>query len=130
MTLSRHLREYWRDARAVFQRREPDMPRKHTRSTDNVLIDLGFPDAEELSAKTILAMKVNAILGRRGLTQRQAAVRLGMPQPKISALKRYKLRGISLERLMHALVALDQSVEISVRPRARTKREPGIKVAA
>jgi hypothetical protein len=29
-----------------------------------------------------------------------------MPQPKISAIRNYKLQGISLERLMHALTAL------------------------
>jgi hypothetical protein len=28
-----------------------------------------------------------------------------MPQPKISAIRNYKLQGISLERLMHALTA-------------------------
>ena len=104
--------------------------RRAAPAAENVLFDLGFPDADELSAKTMLAMKLNAILDQRSLTQMQAARRLGMPQPRVSALRRYKLRGISLERLMQALVALDQDIEISVRPRRRTKREPGIRVAA
>ncbi len=97
--------------------------------TDNVLKNLEFRDAEELTAKTILAKKVNDIVGRRGLTQSEAAALLGMPQPKISAIRRYKLRGISLERLMHALIALGQQVEIVVRPSNRTA-PPRIGVAA
>lgn len=84
--------------------------------TDNVLVDLGFPDAEELTAKTILAKKINEIIENRGLTQLDAAELLHMPQPKVSAIRNYKLRGISLERLMQALTALGQHVEIVVRP--------------
>ena len=105
------------------------MPRKSENPSDNVLVDLGFPDAEELSAKTSLAMKINDILDRRRLSQVETAKLLGMTQPKVSALRNYKLRGISLERLMQALIALDQSVEIVVRPKGR-KARAGIKVAA
>lgn len=93
--------------------------KKKDRGTDNVLSDLGFPDAEELSAKTILAKKINDIVSRRGLTQIDAAELLGMPQPKVSAIRNYKLRGISLERLMQALTALGQHVEIVVSPSHR-----------
>jgi predicted XRE-type DNA-binding protein len=52
-----------------------------------------------------------------------------MTQPKVSQVRRYKLQNISLERLMQALVSLDQRVEISVRP-ARGARVAGISVAA
>jgi len=54
----------------------------------------------------ILAKKINDILDRRTRTQSVAADLLGMPQPKISAIRNYKIRGISLERLMQALTAL------------------------
>lgn len=99
------------------------------RGTDNVLADLGFPDAEELTAKTVLAKKINDILASRGLTQLDAAECLRMPQPKVSAIRNYKLRGISLERLMQALTALGQHVEITVRPSSR-KAPARIDVAA
>jgi predicted XRE-type DNA-binding protein len=99
------------------------------RGTDNVLTDLGFPDAEELTAKTLLAKKINDLLNARGVSQAQAAAVLGMPQPKVSAVRNYKLRGISLERLMLALTTLGQRVEIVVRP--SNKRAPAqIRVAA
>lgn len=86
------------------------------RGTDNVLADLGFPGAEELAAKTILAKKLNDVIDSRHLTQSDAAELLGMPQPKVSAIRNYKLRGISLERLMRTLTALGQHIEIVVSP--------------
>lgn len=98
------------------------------RGTDNVLADLGFDDAEELTAKAMLALKINEILVGRGLTQVEAAEILRMPQSKVSQIKNYKLRNISLERLMQALVALDQRVEIVVRP-AREPKDSTLAVA-
>ena len=97
--------------------------------TDNVLLDLGFDDAEELSAKAVLAFKLNELIRQRGLSQTEAAAITGMTQPKVSQVRRYKLQNISLERLMHALVSLDQHVEIVVQPARRT-RAAGISVAA
>jgi predicted XRE-type DNA-binding protein len=100
-----------------------------SKSTDNVLADLGFQDAEELSAKTLLAVKLNDLIDQRGLSQTAAARITGMTQPKVSQVRRYKLQNISLERLMQALVSLDQQVEIVVRP-ARRAQMAGISVAA
>jgi predicted XRE-type DNA-binding protein len=69
---------------------------------------------QQLPAKIKLALKVNSVLDARRLSQTEAGRLLGMPQPKISALRNYKLRGISLERLLLALADLDQDVEIVV----------------
>ncbi len=102
---------------------------KMPKGVDNVLIDLGFEDAEELSVKATLAFRLNGLLDQRGLSQTEAAAITGMTQPKISQIRRYKLQNISLERLMQALVSLDQHVEIVVQPARRTHR-PGITVAA
>ena len=91
------------------------MTRKSSpQGTDNVLADLGFDDAEELSAKAALAVKLNELIDKRGLSQMEAADITGMTQPKVSQVRRYKLQNISLERLMQALVSLDQYVEIVV----------------
>ena len=105
------------------------MTRKSSpQGTDNVLADLGFDDAEEMSAKAALAVKLNELIDKRGLSQMEAADITGMTQPKVSQVRRYKLQNISLERLMQALVSLDQYVEIVVRP-ARAARARGITVA-
>jgi predicted XRE-type DNA-binding protein len=97
--------------------------------TDNVLADLGFSDASELSAKAMLAMKINALLEARGLSQSKAARILAMPQPKVSAIRNYKLQGISLARLMQALTVLGQDVRITVSP-SKDRTRARIDVAA
>ncbi|HBP4632952.1 TPA: XRE family transcriptional regulator [Pseudomonas aeruginosa] len=74
--------------------------------TDNVLLDLGFDDAEGLSAKAALALKLNELIGQRSLGQTEAAHIIGMTQPEVSQVHRYKLQNISLERLVHALARM------------------------
>lgn len=97
---------------------------KVVRSSGNVFADLGLPDAAELDTKARLGAAINVIVGRKRLTQAEAATALGINQPKVSALLHYKLEGFSVERLMHFLVALGQDVEIVVRnkPRSRSAR--------
>lgn len=100
-----------------------------TVGTRNVLEDLGLPDAEELTAKAALAVRLNRLIDARGLSQTEAARMIGMTQPKVSQIRSYKLQNISLERMMQALVAMDQRVEIKVRP-ARGMEAARIRVAA
>jgi predicted XRE-type DNA-binding protein len=86
-----------------------------TRGTGNVFADLGFPDAAERQARLRLAFALNQELEARKISQADAAKVLGVTQPKVSALGRYKLAGFSVERLMNLLTALDQDVEIVIR---------------
>jgi predicted XRE-type DNA-binding protein len=72
----------------------------------NVLADLGYPDARERSLKVELAMEVNRLLGERGLAQDRAAKLLGIGQPHVSDLVRYRLNRFSVERLMDFLTRL------------------------
>lgn len=97
--------------------------------TDNVLYDLGFEDAADLTAKVQLAIKFNDLIDQRGLNQTEVAALTGMTQPKVSQIRRYKLLNVSLERLMQALVCLDQHVEIRVR-KARQSDTASIIVTA
>lgn len=78
----------------------------------NVFADLGLEDAPELNVKAAIVGRINSILRHRHLTQVQASELLGLPQPKISALKNGKLRGISLEKLLEIMLKLDRDVEI------------------
>lgn len=94
----------------------------------NVFTDLGFENAEEHLVKAQLACAVNAIIAKREWTQTKAAGILGTVQPTISDLRRGRFNGISVERLMEWLVALDQDVEIRVRP-AAAKRSAHMEVA-
>ena len=101
-----------------------------TRGTTNVFADLGYPDAAERQTKTRLALAVNELLEARKLKQREMATLLSIPQPKVSALKNYRLDQFSVERLMEFLTALDQDVEIMIRPRANTRGSGRISVLA
>jgi predicted XRE-type DNA-binding protein len=100
------------------------------RGSGNVFADLNFPDAEEQQTSLRLAFALNAILDEQRLTQAAAAARLGLNQPKVSALRHYKLEGFSVERLMTLLTALDQDVEIVIRAKPRSRAAARISVVA
>src|SRR5581483_9500254 len=93
-----------------------------SRGTGNVFADLGFPNATERQAKLRLAYALNRVLAARRLSQADAARVLGVTQPKVSALRHYKLAGFSVERLMNLLTALDQDVEIVIREKPRSRK--------
>jgi predicted XRE-type DNA-binding protein len=101
-----------------------------TRGTANVFEDLGYADAADRQTKTRLAMAVNGLLSQRKLKQREIAVLLGVPQPKVSALKNYRLDQFSVEKLMAFLTALNQDVEIMIRPHAVASEAGRISVLA
>ena len=89
-------------------------------SSGILFADLGLPDAVELDTKVRLAVAINRLLESRRLTQAAAAAVLSINQPKVSALKHYKLAGFSVERLMTFLTALGSDIEIRIRPRKRS----------
>jgi predicted XRE-type DNA-binding protein len=93
-----------------------------TRGTGKVFADLGYADGDERQTKLRLAYAINGVIARRRVTQAAAAEKLRVNQPKVSALKNYKLDGFSVERLMTFLTALDRDVEIVIKkkPRARS----------
>jgi predicted XRE-type DNA-binding protein len=104
--------------------------REIVRGSGNVFADLGFPDAEERQTKLRLAYALNEIMDAQRLTQAAAAAQLGLNQPKVSALRNYKLEGFSVERLMTLLNALDQDVEIVIRKKPRSRAAARISVVA
>jgi len=77
----------------------------------------------------MLASQIAEMIEDRGLTQVQAAARLGIDQPKISNLLRGRLRGFSTDRLMAFLNALDCDVIITIRP-AKKNHPAGVRVLA
>ena len=101
-----------------------------TRGSGNVFADLGFPDAAERQAKLRLAYALNQVLEARKFSQADAAKVLGITQPKVSALRHYKLAGFSVERLMNLLTAVDQDVEIVIRRKPRSRKAGRITVVA
>lgn len=94
-----------------------------TESSGNVFADLGVSEPDEELAKAQLASHIRHTIKRKKLTQIQAAERLGLDQPKVSALINGRLAGFSSDRLLRCLAALKQDVEIVIRavPRGRER---------
>ena len=99
-------------------------------SSGNVFADLNEPDAAELDTKVQLAVAINRQIDAHRLTQAAAAAALSINQPKVSALKHYKLDGFSVERLMVFLTALGSDIDIRIRSRSTRRRSGRILVRA
>jgi predicted XRE-type DNA-binding protein len=94
----------------------------------NVFKDLGLPNAEEHLVKAQLVFKIDTIMKKRRLKQVEAAALFGVRQPDISKMLRGDFRQFSVERLLRFLVALDQDVEIVVKPHHDRKNAPALQV--
>ena len=95
----------------------------------NVSRDLGVPNAEEHLIKAQLLFKIDTIMKQGRMKQAEAADRLGIKQPDVSKMRRGQFRQFSVERLLRFLVALDQDVEIVVKPHRDIKNAPALNVS-
>ncbi len=103
--------------------------RDYVIGSGNVFADLGYSRPEEAAAKAELAHKISQVIERRRLTQADAARLLDVDQPKVSALRRGKLSGFSLDRLVRFLVLLGNDVQIVVKEQPRGRRRARLLVA-
>lgn len=86
------------------------------RGSGNVFADLGLPDADKLKIKTGLVIEIRKAMRNLGLTQQDAAKRMGISQPKVSDMMRGDFTNLSERKLMDCLTRLGFDIEISVRP--------------
>jgi predicted XRE-type DNA-binding protein len=93
-----------------------------------VFKDIGVPNAEEHLVKAQLVFQIDAIMKDRGLKQVEAADLFGVRQPDVSKMLRGEFRQFSVERLLRFLVALDQDVEIVVKPHRDRNNAPALQV--
>ena len=82
----------------------------------NIYADLGLPGAEKLKIKTGLVIEIRKAVRSLGLTQQEAARRMGITQPKVSDMMRGDFANLSERKLMDCLTRLGYDIEISVRP--------------
>lgn len=95
----------------------------------NVFQDLGLPNANEHLVKAQLVFKIDTLMKERGLKQIEAAALFGIRQPDVSKMLRGEFRQFSVERLLRFLVALDQDVEIVVKPHRDGANLPALHVS-
>lgn len=78
----------------------------------SVLDDLGLDTAYVVKAR--LAQRIQRTIADLGLSQREAAARMPITQPKLSLLLRGKLDDISQAKLEECLRALGHDIEITI----------------
>lgn len=94
----------------------------------NVFHDLDVPDAEAHFVKAQLVFKIDKLMKGRGLKQIEVARLFGIGQPDVSKMLRGEFRQFSVERLLRFLVALNQDVEIVVKPHRDRHNGPSLHV--
>lgn len=95
----------------------------------NVFKDIGVPNADEHLVKAQLVYKIDTLMKKRGLKQAEAAELFGVRQPDVSKMLHGEFRQFSVERLLRFLVALNQDVEIVVRPHQGRSSEASLQVS-
>lgn len=97
-------------------------------SAGNVFAELGLRDAEKLKIKSDLVIQIIKAVRCLGLSQEEAGRRMGLPQPKVSALFRGDFANVSERKLMDCLNRLGYDIEIKIKPAAKRIRQ--VKLAA
>ena len=95
---------------------------KIIRGSGNVFADIGLPHSERVLARSQIMARLTEIIKDRGLTQKQVAEVLEIPQSKVSCLMNGKLSMFSLDHLFELLNAMDRDVEIIIKPKAKEER--------
>jgi predicted XRE-type DNA-binding protein len=93
---------------------------KVRRGSGNVFADLGFgsEEASNLALRSELMMEIERYVTREALTQRAAALRLGISQPRLNDLLRGRLAKFSLDALVALVEKTGQRVELRIRKAA------------
>lgn len=72
-------------------------------------------EAQNMKLRSALMMQIRARIERDGLTQAQAARRLGVTQPRISDLMRGKIDLFGIDTLVNMAAAAGLSVELRLK---------------
>ena len=87
---------------------------KVSESSGNIFLDLGFPphEAAVLQLRAELAEALRQWMESEGITQAQAAKRLGIAQPRVSEIMRGKIELMSLDYMVGLCAKAGVSVEV------------------
>ena len=88
--------------------------------SDNVFRDLGFPEAEaqNLLLRADLMIAIQRYLRKSGLSQTEAAKKLGITQPRLSDLTRHRIDRFSLDALVNLAAKAGLDVRLTVKKAA------------
>lgn len=93
---------------------------KIEKGSGNVFSDIGFPpeEAQNLLMRADLMIEVGRYVKKSGLTQKEAAKRLGVTQPRLSLLLKRKIALFSLDALVNMVTRAGMQVKLTVRKAA------------
>ncbi len=101
-----------------------------TESCGNVFTDLGLENADDMLAKSTLAIMIRKIIKKRSLTQAQAAKIFGTHQTQIARLnKGSNVKSMSFDLLLSWFTKLDQDVTMTIKCKPRNRKNAVIHVA-
>lgn len=88
--------------------------------SDNVFRDLGFPEpgAQNLLLRVDLMIAIQRYLAKAGLSQTEAARKLGITQPRLSDLFRHRIEKFSLDALVNLASKAGLDVRLTVKKAA------------
>ena len=84
--------------------------------SENVFKDVGFSEqeAEYLMIRSRLMLEVDRFVEESGLTQREAAKKLGINQPRLNDLLKGKIQKFSIDALVKMLARIGVHVDVHV----------------
>ena len=100
----------------------------YTLSSGNVFADLEFENPEECLAKAELARQINNLIKQKTLTQKAMEKMLDIDQSTVSALRKGKLSGFSIETLFNFLTIFGQDITIKITPKKVTASKAQVRV--
>ena len=85
-------------------------------SNENVFEQVGFDpaEAEKLRLQSQLAIEIEQYIKSEGLTQKEAAERFGITQPRVSDLLRGKLDLVTIDALVGMLARVNRTIRMDV----------------
>lgn len=96
------------------------------RGSGNVFRDFGYPDANVLQIKADIAARILGVLEDEKISVREAQERTGFAAADFSRVRRAKIRGFTLDRLIAMLGKLDPArdvvLSVEMRPRGAEPR--------
>jgi predicted XRE-type DNA-binding protein len=90
---------------------------RRIRGSGNVFKDLGFgkAEAENLKLRAELMLRIDEAYRRSGLTQADAARKLGLTQPRLNALLKGRIGQFSLDALVNVAARAGLDVRLVVK---------------
>lgn len=95
---------------------------EYEESSGNVFADLQLPNPEELLINADLTIELNKIIKQKKLSQKRAALLLGVSQSKIAELMSDKFPVFSVAELLHFLNHLGHEVTIEIKPKQAVEK--------